>query len=72
MLAAFSQARASRRSSSRNRFVALQRRLHGKWVKVIDVPLEGRRYEIHVAEAGVYRVLAGWAPGPVLRVAPSS
>ena len=48
----------------------LQRRVGGKWVKVIDVPLEGNRYEIHVTEAGVYRVLAGWAPGPALRVSP--
>jgi stage II sporulation protein D len=59
-------------SSSRDRFVTLQHRLRGRWVKVVDVPLEGRRYEIHVAEAGVYRVLAGWATGPVLRVASSS
>jgi stage II sporulation protein D len=59
-------------SSSRDRFVTLQRRLDGKWTKVVDVPLEGKRYEIHVAEAGVYRVLAGWAPGPVLRVTPNS
>jgi stage II sporulation protein D len=57
-------------SSSRNRFVTLQRLIHGKWIEVVDVPLEGRRYEIHVAEAGVYRILAGWAPGPVLHVAP--
>lgn len=57
-------------SSSRDRFVTLQRLLRGKWVKVANYPLERRRYAILVAEAGVYRVLAGWAPGPVLRVAP--
>ena len=27
-------------------------------------------YRIHVATAGIYRVKAGWAPGPELRVAP--
>jgi stage II sporulation protein D len=55
-------------SSSRDRFVTLQRRIGGRWVKVLEVPLQGRRYEIHVTERGVYRVLAGWAAGPVLRV----
>jgi SpoIID/LytB domain protein len=57
-------------SSSRERYVTLQRRVKGKWAKVVDVPLERNRYEIHVADAGVYRVRAGWAPGPVLRVKP--
>jgi stage II sporulation protein D len=57
-------------SSTRQRFVTLQRQLGGKWTKVVDVPLERKRYAIHVGEAGVYRVLAGWAPGPTLRVAP--
>ncbi len=55
-------------SPTRDRFVTLQRRLHGQWVKVIDVPLEGNRYEIHVAEAGAYRIRAGWATGPTLHV----
>ena len=57
-------------SASGGRFVTLQRQVHGKWVKVVDVPLEGKRYAIHVTEGGIYRVLAGWAPGPVLRVSP--
>jgi stage II sporulation protein D len=57
-------------SSSRERLVTLQRQVGGKWVKVVDVPLDKGRYEIHVGEAGAYRVLADWAPGPVLRVAP--
>jgi stage II sporulation protein D len=57
-------------SSSRKRFVTLQRQVRGRWVHVLDVPLQNGRYEIHVAAAGAYRVLAGWAPGPVLRVAP--
>jgi stage II sporulation protein D len=57
-------------SASKDRFVTLQRRVKGRWVKAMDVPLEGTRYEIHVARAGTYRVLAGWAPGPALRVQP--
>jgi SpoIID/LytB domain protein len=57
-------------SSTRQRFVTLQRQVHGKWAKVVDVPLEHNRYAIHVAKAGSYRVLAGWAAGPTLRVAP--
>jgi stage II sporulation protein D len=52
------------------RFVTLERRLGGRWAHVVDVPLEHGRYAIHVGEAGVYRVLAGWAPGPSLRVEP--
>jgi hypothetical protein len=54
----------------RERFVTLQQQVEGKWVKVIDVPLERNRYVIHVGEPGTYRVLAGWAPGPTLRVSP--
>jgi stage II sporulation protein D len=58
-------------SSSHDRLVTLQRRVHGAWVKVLDVPLgENGGYSIHVAGAGLYRVLAGWAPGPTLRVKP--
>ena len=57
--------------SSHEPFVTLQRQTGDHWVKVVDVPLGSRgRYAIHVAEPGVYRVLAGWAPGPALRVAP--
>jgi SpoIID/LytB domain protein len=57
--------------SARQPFVTLQRRDSDKWVKVLDVPLDsGGRYSVHVADAGIYRVLAGWAPGPELRVAP--
>jgi stage II sporulation protein D len=54
----------------RNRFVTLQRNVGGKWAKVVDVPLKRGRYSIHVAEAGTYRVVAGWALGPELRVNP--
>jgi hypothetical protein len=57
-------------SPSRKRFVTLQRQAEGKWVKVVDVPLERNRYAIHVGEAGVYRIVSGWAAGPTLRVAP--
>jgi stage II sporulation protein D len=51
-------------------FVTLQRRVDGQWVNIVDVPLEHGRYVIHEGEPGVYRVLAGWAPGPELRIAP--
>jgi stage II sporulation protein D len=57
-------------SAGKERFVTLQRRGKRHWVKVMDVPLEGTRYTIHVGKAGTYRVLAGWAPGPSLRVRP--
>jgi stage II sporulation protein D len=57
-------------SAGKERFVTLQRRVKRRWVKVLDVPLEGTRYTIHVGKAGTYRVLAGWAPGPSLRVRP--
>jgi SpoIID/LytB domain protein len=57
-------------SDAKLRFVTLQRRDAGKWVDVMKVPLAGGRYAIHVGKAGTYRVLAGWAPGPSLRVAP--
>jgi stage II sporulation protein D len=57
-------------SSMRHRFVTLQRLVDGKWAKVMDVPLEHGRYVIHEGEPGTYRVLAGWAPGPELRIAP--
>ena len=59
-------------SASHERFVTLQRRVGGSWVKSVEVPLDPRGgYSIHVAEPGVYRVLAGWAPGPELHVSPS-
>jgi stage II sporulation protein D len=57
--------------SSHQAFVTLQRQRAGKWVKVVDVPIDLHgRYAIHVADPGVYRILAGWAPGPELRVTP--
>jgi len=57
-------------SSTRDRFVTLQRRAGGRWRKVVDVPLQDDRYEIHVRDAGVYRIVSGWAAGPALRVSP--
>jgi len=33
-------------------------------------PVIDGAYRIHVGTAGVYRVKAGWAAGPPLRVAP--
>jgi stage II sporulation protein D len=61
-------------TGTRERFADLQRRIEGKWVTVARVPLErhgdSSRYRIHAGEPGFYRVLAGWAPGPVLKVAP--
>jgi stage II sporulation protein D len=61
-------------SSSQERFAKLQRLVGADWVTVVDVPLERSggesHYRIHVGEAGRYRVLAGWAPGPTLDVAP--
>lgn len=50
------------------RFVKLQRKHGGRWVHVADVPLFGtgevRNYSYHVRRSGMYRVRAGWAPGP--------
>ena len=46
-------------SSARERFVTLQRQVRGRWVEVVDVPLEGNRYEIHVRDAGRPSA-AGW------------
>jgi stage II sporulation protein D len=52
------------------RFVELQHNENGSWVTVASVPLfaGGRSgsYSYHVAEPGLYRVLAGWAPGPTI------
>ena len=57
-------------SVTRDRFVTLQRKAHGRWAVVVDVPLERNSYEIHVRDAGVYRIVSGWATGPALRVSP--
>jgi stage II sporulation protein D len=61
-------------SGTRGKFVTLQRRVGNRWVKVVDVPVERKgsssSYQIHVGEAGYYRVRAGWAAGPTLKVVP--
>jgi stage II sporulation protein D len=58
-------------SPARGRFVELQRYDGGRWSTVTQVPLalhgELGTYRFHVAERGRYRVVAGWAPGPVVR-----
>jgi stage II sporulation protein D len=54
------------------RFLLLQRRAGDKWAGVAEVPLEIHRghatYSFHIARAGLYRVVHGWAPGPVIKV----
>jgi stage II sporulation protein D len=54
--------------------VMLQRRDAGKWRTVMPIPAVreagGLRYSIHVGRRGRYRVKAGWALGPALRVNP--
>jgi SpoIID/LytB domain protein len=59
---------------TRTRSADLQRKIGGGWVTVMKIPLERNgktsSYRVHVGEAGNYRVLAGWAPGPTLKVSP--
>ena len=50
--------------------VTLQRRDGARWQNVGAFPVQKGAYSIHVGTAGIYRVKAGWAPGPELRVAP--
>jgi stage II sporulation protein D len=56
----------------RSRFVALERHEGGRWVGMVQVPLQLRgrsgSYRFHVGEPGRYRIRAGWAPGPAIRV----
>jgi stage II sporulation protein D len=56
------------------RFVDLQRKGETGWEPVASVPLfrRGRTgsYSYHVSEPGVYRIVAGWAPGPEIAVSP--
>ena len=45
--------------------VTLERRDGDDWKKVGTFPVHRTaRYRIHVGTAGIYRVKAGWAPGP--------
>ena len=50
--------------------VTLQRKDGDKWQSEGTFPVIDGAYRIHVGTAGIYRVKAGWAPGPELRVAP--
>jgi stage II sporulation protein D len=50
--------------------VTLQRRDGKRWTNEGTFPVEDGAYLIHVGTAGIYRVKAGWAAGPELRVAP--
>jgi stage II sporulation protein D len=50
--------------------VRLQRRTGGDWKNEGTFPVLRGAYSLHVGTAGVYRVMAGWAPGPAVRVVP--
>jgi len=50
--------------------VTLERRDGKRWRKAGTFPVVAGGYRIHVGTAGIYRVKAGWAAGPELRVAP--
>ena len=50
--------------------VTLERRSGRGWRKEGTFPVIRGAYRIHVGTAGIYRVKAGWAPGPPLRVVP--
>jgi stage II sporulation protein D len=50
--------------------VTLERKVGDEWQKAGIFPVVDGAYRIHVGTAGIYRVKAGWAPGPELRVAP--
>jgi len=50
--------------------VTLQRRTPDGWKGQGVFPVLGGGYQIHVGTPGIYRVMAGWAPGPALRVFP--
>jgi stage II sporulation protein D len=59
-------------TGTRSRFVDLQRYSAGRWTTIVKVPLKRRgrtgTYRFHVARPGRYRIAAGWAPGPPVRV----
>jgi stage II sporulation protein D len=50
--------------------VRLQRRTSGGWKSVGNYPVLNGGYRVHVGTPGTYRVMAGWAPGPAVRVDP--
>jgi stage II sporulation protein D len=50
--------------------VTLQRRTADGWKSDGTFPVLSGAYQMHVGTPGIYRVTAGWAPGPALRVFP--
>jgi hypothetical protein len=50
--------------------VRLQRRTAKGWKDEGTFPVLRGTYSLHVGTAGVYRVTAGWAAGPAVRVVP--
>ena len=50
--------------------VRLQRRTRDGWKDEGTFPVLKGAYRSMSARAGVYRVVAGWAPGPAVRVDP--
>jgi hypothetical protein len=50
--------------------VTLQRRTDHGWQDDGTFPVLNDGYAIHVGTPGVYRVSAGWAPGPAVQVDP--
>jgi hypothetical protein len=50
--------------------ITLERRAGDGWKGVGPFPLVRGAYRIHVGTPGIYRVKAGWAAGPPLRVVP--
>ena len=61
LTAASSRPRRASSSSSGGR-----RRVEDGRARARSPARQGGRYSIHVGEAGLYRVLAGWAPGPAV------
>jgi stage II sporulation protein D len=50
--------------------VSLQRRTSDGWKSAGTFPVLNGAYAIHVGTPGIYRVSAGWAPGPAVSVDP--
>ena len=50
--------------------VRLERRSGGGWKNEGTFPVLNGAYSMHVGTPGIYRVKAGWAPGPAVRVFP--
>jgi stage II sporulation protein D len=52
------------------KMVRLQRRTSRGWKTEGTFPVLNSGYRVHVGTPGTYRVTAGWAPGPAVRVDP--